>query len=149
MKKLLFLLLFIPLVILVSCNKTKYDPYSFKIDSKNGADIEQEIKFTINPKVIDSLKFSRIDLMSMAKEAARYADFGVTNTLTYEFINNDLSYNMIYFSEEYIVFAIKGQAKNNFGVSKKINSTIMFNIKTKEMKMKRVGDYELPDVLIY
>ena len=147
MKNIIYL--FIALVILISCAKTEYDPYSFKIDAKNGADIEQEIKFDINPKIIDSLKISRIDLMSMAKEAARYSDLGVTNTLTYEFINNDLSYNMIYFSEEHIVFAIEGQAKNNFGVSKKINSTIMFNIKTKEMKMRKVGDYEVPYVLIY
>ena len=152
MKNILYL--FIGLVILFSCAKTEYDPYSFKIDAKNGADIEQEIKFDIKPNVIDSLKISRTDLISMAKKAALYSDLRVKNNLTYEFVDIATLPNNVYLnlSGEYIVFVIYGQVKNNFGVPQKTSSLIKFNSKTKEIKMTELFEgYEAPDVnvLVY
>tara|TARA_R110002153_G_C13027562_1_gene468318 strand:- start:161 stop:595 length:435 start_codon:yes stop_codon:yes gene_type:complete len=141
MKKLFYI--FILSSFLISCAED--DPYSFSIDAKNGNDIERVVKFNISSKIVDSLKIERFWLISIAKKAARYADWGVKNELTYDFRNVDDALNMIYISDDRINVSVKGKADNSFGVSGKLTSIVAFDIETKEMIMDK---NDLPEVVI-
>jgi hypothetical protein len=140
-KLLLGALLLLSVVTFVSCNdglkKSENGKlYYFTVKGKNGDETEREVKFSIFPNVVDSLKISEEKIKLICEQTVRYADWNVKHKPTYKLPEDAmLSYDA---EDNTLRSSISGTAENSYGTPDNIYSVVHFTLDGK-MKSDKDG----------
>ncbi len=94
------------------------------IESLDGSDSLNLVKFTISSEIVDSLKISESTIRSICEESAIYADWDVNHKRTYKF---QKSINLVSLDDDgNIRVSVYGIASNAFGVEGDILTIMKF-----------------------
>ena len=133
--------LLVSLVILFACqNPEKKDGlkslgdgnnkiYFLKIQAKNGDKSIQEVEFSIDKVIIDSLKLSEEKIQNMCEESILYADWNVKFRPSFK--HDAMAMLVFDRTEKKLLAYMKGTAENAYGTPDNISSTIPFDLKGK------------------
>jgi hypothetical protein len=115
--------------------------YFITLVGENGDNTKEDIEFTIDKVIIDSLKLKSTVIKNICKQALIYADWDVKFKPTYKHEN---SASLYYKSDGNKIYAfIDGTAKNAYGVTNDIFTGIPFTLKGKMMN----DEYGFPDII--
>jgi hypothetical protein len=117
--------------------------YDYSIEAENGDKTKQNVAFSIDRVIVDSLKLSEIKIKAMCEEAVMYADWDVKYQPSYK--HGDiaiLSYNR---DDNKIYAYMNGTAENAYGVADRLSTSIPFNLKG---NMIMDAD-DLPEIVSY
>lgn len=101
--------------------------YSLILLGKNGDKTEQEVKFTIDRNIIDSLKIPEAKIKEICSNTLLYADWNVKIKPSYVF--DEIAMVTYDPKDKYIIAFIDGTAENSYGVRDKISTAISFDLK--------------------
>jgi hypothetical protein len=117
--------------------------YYLTVEGENGDDSKQDVEFSINNVLVDSLKLKTAKIKDLCEKSVLYADWNVKFKPTYKHSKTAM---LVFDAEEQqIVAYMSGTAENAYGTPDNISSSIKFS-KTGQMIKDSDG---LPDIMTY
>jgi hypothetical protein len=110
--------------------------YYITIEGENGDETKQEIEFSIDRVIVDSLKMNPEQIRMICDEAAIYADWNAKFKPTYK--HQKVAMLVYNAKEKCIIANMSGTAENAYGTPDNLSSSIPFSLKG-EMKTDEEG----------
>ena len=117
-------------MVLFSCGsklKQEGNLYSIQVKLKNGASIEQNVKFTMEKSVVDVNKLNEETIIKMIEDASADCKYSLKNKFSYEFLPETEQTGFIMTKDSGYTMTFDYIGQNSFGVKSKNTGVIEFD----------------------